>query len=275
MGFFQRIKDSIYNPQFYQTVPTSSFGKALGYILLYTLILAFISTINTYPSIKDVQYNAPQWVNSAVNYYPQELQVDIQNGQVTTNVQEPYFIPLPGRSKEATDSEKLLVIDTKTPFSSTQMHNYNTLAWLTKDSLFYMNDRKAKIEAFDLHEVSNLTINKNLIQEITSHLQPYYHYITPVLTIGAFLFFWSVYQGYLFYLLIVASLIWLLSRVCNWGLDYGGSYKVGMYALTLPLLINVVKDILSYWIKFPSIPFFFTLILLAVVYFNLRRQTSR
>ncbi len=274
MKFFQRVQDSIYSPAFYAQAPTKSLRRALGYFFLLTFIATALQTILMVPAIVGFSQRVPGYVKSVTGQYPEELQVQIQNGQVTTNVKEPYFVPLKDiDSPGATISGKnLLVIDTKTPFSAAQFHQYNSAAWLTKDTLFYESNRGFK--STDLSKMDGLEINNGLIQGFVELLTPYYQYVTPVGILFVFSGISSAYTFRLFYMLFLALIIWLLAKIFNWNFSYKGAYTVGLYAMTLGILVDILWSLTNNWITFNGFPFMFTILTLGVVILNLTRKPS-
>lgn len=267
MGFIQKISQSITSSEFYQSIPGRSLGGAIGYFLLFTLLLSLLQMLTSIPVVTEIQKGAPQIVDGVVDRYPNELEVYIKDGKASTNVKEPYFIPF-DLGEDGESPKNFLVIDTKTPYSSTQFHDYDTIAWLTEDSVFYQkNDNE--ISTFDLSQANeDITINKSLVRTIAEHVYPYLKYITPFL-LAAFLFgFYMVYSFRLIYLFFFAFVLWIFSKILHKPLTYGNSYKMGLYALTLPLIIEFALGVLTPWIAFAGFPFMVTLIALGVVYFN-------
>ena len=78
-----------------------------------------------------------------------------------------------------------------------------------------------------------------------------------------------MYDFRLFYLLLFAVIILLLAKVFKWTLTYGQSYKVGLHAMTLGLLVEVVLNFTKSWIHFSGFSFMFSLITIAVIIINL------
>lgn len=271
MKFLQQIQDSIYNPAFYAKVPKQTFGTALKYFLLLMLLISLIRTIDTLPALIDVQRKAPEWVASVVNYFPEELEIKIKDGQTSTNANEPYFIPLNPDNEATSSGQNLLVIDTKTPFSASQFNQYNTIAWLTKDSLFYKDGEGQDLRGYQLSEIDDLTINRSLAQQTTKYLEPWYNLITYLLFVAVLLGLTFVNILNLLYLLVLAALIWLMAKIFKWGLEYSQAYKVGMYAITLSLLVDTLLTLTHRWTNISGFNLMFSLIALAVVYLNLSK----
>jgi len=197
-----------------------------------------------------------KFISDAQELYPQELEVVIKNGKVSTNAKEPYFL--------AVEEQKLIVIDTKTPFSTTKFNQYNALAWVSQDSVFIRDDSKGQLKTIDLSEVDDFTLNKAMVNEFFVKISPWFKFITPVVIVGIVFGIYILYMFKLSYLLFLALLILILLKIIKKPVSYGSAYKVGLYAMTLGLLLSTVMTV----VKLPDVPFLFTLVTLSVVLFN-------
>lgn len=278
MGFFITIKNSIYSPEFYASIPTSSFWKAFRYLLLFFFILAIIQTIILSFSVTNVEKELRVLLANTINSYPEDLEVSIQNGQVSTNADEPVFIPMPASSQYSSDTDQqknFIVIDTQKPFSATAFNEYNSVIWLTKDAAYYSRG-ESRIEAFDLSQIKEgMVINKSFIEMLADKVRPYLSYITPALIAATFLGTLLGFELKLIYLLLLALGILLLGKIMKWGLSYGQSYKVGMYAITLGILVEFVIGNTDSYLTLPRIPFLFTVITFVIVFINLRMYQKK
>lgn len=276
MGFLQKIKSSIFDPDFYSKIKHQSLGSALKYFFLLVLFLTAINTIIlAYELGIKVPAEIKSFVNESVMNYPSDLEVNIDNGQVSTNAPEPFFVPFPDTGSPKYDSiNNLLVIDTQTPFSSTQFDQYKTMFWLTKDSLFYAN-REYDQRSITLKDFDNFTINKQLIEKLATTVSPWFKLVGPGLII---LTFFGLFLGYTFnliYLLFLAVLIFFLSAIFRWGLNYSASYKTAIYASSLGLILDLALLHTGTLTGFYGFPFFFTLTVLCVATINLQNTEKK
>ena len=96
MGFFKTLKSSVYNPKFYSAFREKTLGSALKYFFLLGLVLTGINVLLlSYDLVIKVPEEIKIFVTQAVNSFPDKLEVDIDKGQVATNVPEPFFISFP------------------------------------------------------------------------------------------------------------------------------------------------------------------------------------
>lgn len=264
MNFFKTVQDSIYSPKFYSAILTKSFKSSLSYFLLLILILTIINLITL---IKPILIEAPltiqSFAQSMINCYPKNLEIKISNGQVSTNTKEPYFI-----SSCEDQSQKLIVVDTKTPFSPTQFDNYDVAVWLTKDSIVY---KKNDIETrtYSLNKITNFKLNKEVIQSYYQIFSPFLNFVGPILMFLAFVGIFLSYNSRLLYLLLISSLIWLMGKIFKYSLGYRQSYKLGLHAITLGLTLELVMGLIQPWTRFAGFPFMVSVLTLGVVFVNL------
>lgn len=265
MNFFKNIRNSIYSPEFYSSVTIKTFKQTFGYFLLLTLTLSIIKLITLInPLLIQFPTELLTGVNNIINCYPKDLEIKITNGQVSINATEPYFIS----SCEEKNSEKFIVIDTKTPFSSTQFDDFNAGVWVTKDSIVY---KKSKYEtrSYSLTQIKDFKLNRTVLDSYSQKFSPFLKFVGPILLVLAFLGLFLAYDFRLLHLLLLAALIWLLSRIFKRSLGFGQSYKVGLYAITLGLIIDLIINLTQPWTNFSGFPFMVSILTLGVVTINL------
>lgn len=267
MGFFKTVKSSIYSPEFYKGVSQRSLFSAILYFLLLSVLVTIIQSINPVVSFVTVgEKEVQKFVSSMVNSYPQELEVKIQNGKVTSNVKEPYFIPIPEYMTSGTSAEykNIAIIDTKTPFSASQFNTYKTLSWVSSDTVFILGDNKGQIRTVDLSKTSDFIINKKIVNSFVEKFSPFLKLLTPIVVVSVFFGILFLHLLRFVYLFFLALLLKLLFNLLKQPKSYGESYKIGLYAMTAGTLF----ELLIGFIKFPGIPLAFTVITIIIVAIN-------
>src|SRR3989338_6675393 len=78
-GFFASLTNSVYSPSFYAALPQKTFWSSVWYLTRVTLLIKNWDSID-------------QTVVNALNVYPEDLVLTFQDGQMTSNQAEPYFI---------------------------------------------------------------------------------------------------------------------------------------------------------------------------------------
>lgn len=272
MGFLKTILSSIYNPTFYQTIKNKSLGSALKYFFLLILLLVFINTlILSYALGIKIPEEIRNFISQTISSIPPDSEVTIDEGQVSTNVAQPFFIPFPRSDNEskADSYNNILIIDTKTPFSAAQFGQYKTLFWLTKDSLFYQN-REFDTRSIDLSKAENITINRLFLENLIGKANPWLGIIGPVLLILVFVGMFLGFTFNLVYFLFLAVLVFFLSSIFKWGLNYKASYKTTIYASTPAFFVDLILFNTGLYTGFFGFPFLFSLIALCITTINLQ-----
>lgn len=263
MNFLNKVKSSIYSPEFYLSIRKKTTGEAFKYFLGLAAILALIQAFISIPIAFSIQKELPGLSSKLVSYYPEQLVVKVKNGKASTNVKEPYYIKMP---ESGGGYANLLVIDTKTGYSAEQFGKYSAAAWLTKDTLFVKGENG--LRALELTKIQDLTINKTFVSNIVSKVSPFFKLIFPLMFILVFLALILFFIFRLVQLLFIAIGIYLVGRALNLGFSYKESYKIGLFAITLPLILDLILTFSKGVLSFSGIPFFFTIVTLFVVSIN-------
>lgn len=189
--------------------------------------------------------------------------VNIKDGEVSTNVTEPYFVDLPGES-----TSHLLTIDTKANVES--FTKYDTAVLVTKNTIVYKDDNGNKF--YPLTEVKGpVTVNQALYLDYYYKALPYLNSLPTLVNVAfwagmvllPFVVAWSSLVSKLIYLLFASVLVLLLAKIMKKALTYGQVYRLCMHGLTLSILASAVF----------SFPFMSTIILLVWMAIVFKNQT--
>lgn len=278
MHFIQTIKNSIYSPVFYSTLLKRSFKSSFGYFFLLILLLTVINTLLLIkPLIIDTPVQIQNLAANLVDCFPKELEVKVENGLLSSNQPEPYFIPQ-CKNLGMEGDQNLAVIDTKTSYSPQKFDEHKAAIWVTKDSIVYKRSLQelrsyerndVETRSYSLAQVQNFKLNKQVIDSFYQTASPYFKFVGPALLIISFAGIYLAYTFRLVYLLILAALIWLLGKAFRYALTYGQSYKISLFAVTLGLIVELVVNLTARYTGFYGFPFMFTIISLGVVTVNL------
>lgn len=267
MNFFKDITRSIYNPEFYSNLPKKTFPQSIIYFLLLILLITTIHTSTLIgPLIIDTPVTLNRFMQDAAGCFPKDLEIKIANGQVSVNKTEPYFISSCGDLKEK--DMQLLVIDTKTPFSSEKFDQYKVGAWVSKDAIFYKQNNY-ETRSYSLNEIKEYKLDQNVLNSYITIISPWLKVVGPALLFFSFIGIYIAYNFRLIHILILALLIWLLSKAFKKTLTYGQSYKVGLHAITLGLIVELVINLTNRWTNLSGFPFMVSILTLGVVIANL------
>lgn len=266
INFVKTIQDSIYSPAVYSVLTKKSFKKSLGYFLLLILFLTIIKVVTLInPLLIEAPIALQGFTQSIIDCYPDDLEVKVDRGQVSTNTSQPYFIPI---CEGLNQSQNLAVIDTRTPYSSSQFDKYQTQVWVTKDAIVFKKD-KYETSSYSLTEIKDFKLNRQLLNSYQKTISPYLKFIGPILLLLSFVGIFLSYNFRLIYLLLLSSIIWLLGKVFKQTLAYGQAYKIGLHAITLGLIVELFFSLTARWTHLTGFPFMVSVLTLGVVIINL------
>ena len=113
--FFYSFKKSLFEPKYYLDIVKASFGFSFKYLWFLLFILTFLKVLTfggQYLFNRNrIQPEVNKLMVYAGNFYPEELKLQIKNGQLSTNAQEPYVFEFE-KNKLPTSQKHFLIIDT-------------------------------------------------------------------------------------------------------------------------------------------------------------------
>ena len=250
MEFLKNIKRSIYDPEFYRALLTKPFSYSIKYFVLFSLLIALVATIylslSVLPKINDFLENVSPTV---LNYFPDDLEVTIEDGLASTNVPEPYFLEIPFEVPKDIEAkpdvhgygiENLLVIDTRSDESTLEeFKSYNTIMLLNRKSLMYYDENQVAIQS--LAEIPDFKLDKEVISSLLAKIVPYFRLVGPLFVVFVFGGYFSyVFIGRMFYLIFAALLVWIIAKLKKVNIGYQKAYQLGLHLITASLLYQII-----------------------------------
>jgi hypothetical protein len=220
-----------------------------------------------------------------LNSYPENLELTFKDGQLTSNVEEPYLFPSEGMEK-ALDQKSItingddapqyfVVIDTKTPFSLEQFKSYNSIVWLGEDTAYVLKTGD-QLQLYpypgDLNQVVNRQTIDDTVKLVLSEIK------TPLIIGGSILLVLADFGLFLYffaYLAFAALLYFFFSKVAGLKHEYTDCYRIAVYAVTPAWILSLLIQILSLIVPFSMPPFLFTAVLLLTVYINVHHLSKK
>ncbi len=278
MKIFKKIKDSIYNPSFYseqKDLPTrSAFFYLVKLVLIIVLLLTIFTSFKLIPTVLNL--TSEKTLNDVANTFPEELTLTLKDGSLSTNVIEPYNIPLKKIDnkglkpyKNSPDIENLVTIDTKSPFSLELFENSKSVIFLSKNYMLSRKQSSGQITIQPLRSMPDIEISRNKISEWITIIQPYFKFVIPVLLL---LYFIIVFIGLtinsLITIVLISLVILCIVKIRKIQLTFNQIYRLGFYAITSVLIIHLVLNIFG----FSSVWYVNTIIFLVTFYFNVKSK---
>ncbi|OGK15559.1 hypothetical protein A2774_06070 [Candidatus Roizmanbacteria bacterium RIFCSPHIGHO2_01_FULL_39_12c] len=269
--FWYVFRKSFSSAEYYHDVIKAPFSFSLKYFLFYALLMAAISTlflsVRLFFPLSDFLQRFPTIITKV---YPEDLEIRIRNGVVTTNAPEPYIISIDEFEEELEELEdvrgitsdeikNILVIDTNAGIDD--LESYQTFVLLTRNHISYYRD-DGRIETVLLSDIKNFTLNERVIRGQYNKFLPFLRFLSlfliPFLFTGSFLFF-SV--GQMFYLAVAALLLFLGSKLISYPISYLKAYQIDLHLATIIAPFFLLMSAMKIQAEFP----FLKLIVFTVV----------
>lgn len=280
--FFYSFKKSLFEPKYYQDVEKASFWFSFKYLwfllFIFTLIKTFTFVGLYLKSRQKIQPEVNKIMLYAANFYPKELKLDIKNGQLSTNVKEPYIFDL----EKKPEQKHFLIIDTNGSIEN--YPGYNSYILATKNAVVYPSESKnnkiGETSVFYFRELKqNFTLDKKTYDNMLNIVKPY----TPKIKLFVdwimlslspiFLIFGSLFWtfGVMIIILFLTFFVWIINLIFKKGYNYGSLYRMGMHAVTWPILFS---EFLGY-VKSPFPRFFNWIFLIWMLIVLFQRSPSK
>lgn len=276
MSFFKQVVASIGDRSFYRGLKTGTTRDAVKYFAkLLVVVAVFISLFPIFGGLGLYFWNKDQVENARtqiIQAFPEELELRVKNGVVTSNVPEPYAIPLPvewrmeQKGGEDRQVENLAVIDTTKSIDTADFAVYRTAMIIGRDEIGFASpdDRKIQIHRIDDWDVDVLATRDSFGAFVDRSFQALRGVGVVFLVLSPLFIFFGLFVWNLLYLVFGAVIIWLAAKLHHTPLTYGESYRYGLHLMTLPVLLSCPITGLF------KIPFVFTIVLFATAYWNLK-----
>jgi hypothetical protein len=266
MNFLRMVADSIWSPRLYAEIPTIPLGRALRYFCKLALVLTAMRLV---PFVVMGAALIPVVTTSLSDLFPPGLELRVTKGVITSNVPEPYFIPMPDYVALADAPRNIAVIDTRTQPSLAQLDEYQAAVWIHRDAIYVRGEIAGELVPVPMDADANLVLDRRTVDGYVAEARPWILVLGGVGLIGALVALFAGYMVRLLYLLAAALLIFGLVRVLRYRWSYADSYKAGLFAMTAAFLVDLAVDVAGRVLPITGFTNMFTLVMVSTVVFNL------
>ncbi|MFO0703937.1 MAG: DUF1189 family protein [Patescibacteria group bacterium] len=257
------IVRAIYDKTFYKESENDSFAKRFGTLYLLSLILSITVALSLgkfyYANRQNIQNFAQRLEKSLPSYFPKDLVLKIENGNLSTNQKEPFSfgneIVYTFTDNKAVKNSGFNLVTIDTNGSIDNFESYRTFILLTqKGFAVKSSERSGKIEFYPYSQFDSVYAkeggSKNVVFDYNKYLQ-LANKISPfakslpqlfsiiIFSIGLFAVLVAPLFSVLFWLmalLFLSLLGYIAAMVIKRPHTYGYVYKMSMY-LAIPLII--------------------------------------
>jgi hypothetical protein len=278
MNLWVRIKLVVYRPDFFahHSYRVGSGLKFYSLLLLFFIglrvLLALPATVQFYQTILSDAWEIQAAI--VTNLFPEELNLVVNDGIVSTNVAEPYVIPVPQEWGPAQNGmpKNLIVINTLSAIETDDFTRADTLVIVGRDGIGFHNANKGEFRIYDLSGSNgnwSAQINRQTYAEFVATTSDIMRWTLIIGGIALpFILYAVLWVSYLVYLVFGALIVWAGAKWRGHQITYGDAYVAGMFLLPIPFLYEFLS---SYGQGLAgNILFAFTLILFLMTLINFR-----
>ncbi len=232
MGFFKKIWTSIKDFEKYEEFAAEKLSKAIKYILLITLIFTTIISIAYTYKFHTVIQDVKEYISANFE------ELSLKEGKLNVKQDSPIII------ENENAVIPIIVVDT---LSDSVRDEYLDKVKLYNSGIIFLSDRVV-VESNLLQEEQSMTYssitsseiaNKDEFIKLFADSNIYYVYLTFFITI--FIYLYIVYLATNFVDAFVLGVLgYLFSRVVRLRLRFKATFNIGIYALTLPIILNLI-----------------------------------
>lgn len=234
MNFRNQFMGSVFKTEYYSAFIKQSTGKAV----LYVVLLIFIASLSFGIKL------SVAW-NDGVNTIRTQIQTKspdfiFTGGELAVKAPMPYVIH--------DTKEIVIVVDTSGKTNEQVLNGREKGLFIGKNKVI---DKMSQVETrtYDLSKIKDITFTKADVVQVI----PLLKWFNIILVISLFIF--GIISN-LFAALIVASCGWIVSKMMSYKIIFADLYKISIHALTLPLVLEMIKDLSGAKISFFGLAFY-------------------
>lgn len=250
IGFFKKVKYSIFNIEKYPEMATEGIGKAFSYIAKLIVILAVIVSLWTL-------YQTYQMIQEGTTYLETTFpDFSYRNGELAVNSEEVVMI----------DNEQFgrIIIDTKTDSEETinqyknSINEYGTGVLVLKDRVELKNINMIGEISYNYKEsLDSINLTEFTKQDVVNYVkdgQINTLYFSMFMT--SFIYTFTIYFiNTLWYAVILGIVGYFTMRILKMRIRFVAVFNMSIYALTLSTILNIVYVLVNMLFNF-SIEYF-------------------
>jgi hypothetical protein len=260
VSFFRSITRSIWDREIYKDFLVRPWGFSLGwfYAVLTALSLLWIAPlIFSFASFTPRAHEFLQTTLEDVRmWYPDTLEIRIQNGTLSTNVTEPYVLDFPPRWKPVQREEfpfdHLLTIDTDAHVED--LAASRSFALVTGSAIAVRDENSAQMRVFMLTNINDILINKQRMDGAIDAALPYLQYVRPLMVwslFGMLIIFPLLAAGVrmlwlLCVVLLTSALLYVVTKAMHHPFAYATIYRLSLHGITGSLCWKLLES----WFQF-------------------------
>jgi len=257
-GLPQAFYMSFYSSDLYRDIGRN--WRGIGWLYLF-LLVALVCV----PGIIKIHIGFSGWLErDAAKVVNQIPPITIRNGEVSTNVETPYVIPMPkDADTKADEPRNLAVIDLTGKHKS--LEEADAAVFVTKKTLSVRKSR-TEVRSYDLSQVEQFSLDSNRVKgwlETAKYLMAPVFYVFLVV----FVFIYRAVQG-----LIYAAIGLIFVNSLKVRLEYQVLIRLAAIAVTPVVVVNELAD--GFGVRVPYWPLICFVTAMGYLFFAVRANAT-
>ncbi|HRU42411.1 MAG TPA: DUF1189 domain-containing protein [Candidatus Diapherotrites archaeon] len=224
MNFFVQMRESVIDFKFYRSIRDNRFSRSFVYLLLLFLIVYFINGTKTFVVTRILMDNLAVQLDENVPEFR------LENGEFSFEGDMPYYI--------SGSTNEVFIIDTTGQVTESALKDAETGILITRNKLFVKRN-EIETREFSLNELKGITLTKSDVLEFMPKLS----WIVLIFIVFGFIFAlgWKLLNA-----VILALMGIVANAVLKGRLKYNNLLNISIYALTLPMLVQLAVNLYGY-----------------------------
>ena len=226
MGFFKDMSDSAINLSQYRRFANQPWGKVISYLLLIILILGIPVLLSI---VFDFNKEVDNWVAEFNKNIPDFV---LKDGELAVSGEMPLIF-----EDKSGEEKSIYVIDTSGETDGSVLDDYDTGMFISKKEAVVKRSALEK-QTFSFSAFQGGEIHKADAEKYLSYMK----------LIGIFIVLFGLIYFFLSKLctaVVLGFVCLIFSVIQNTGLQYSETFKIAIYALTIPTLFQALQHILA------------------------------
>ena len=261
MGFFKKIKYSIFNIEKYPEMATEGIGKALSYIAKLVVVLAIVLSIWTL-------YQTYQMINEGTSYLENEFpNFSYIDGTLMVDSEEAIIIENEQFGK--------IIVDTNTDSEETinqylnQIDEYGVGALVLKNRVVLKNITMIGEVSYNYQEsLNSMNLTEFNKQDVINYVQNgQINTLYFSVFVSLFIYSFAMYFiNTLWYAIIIGIIGYLTMWILKMKMRFVAVFNMAIYALTLSTILNIIYLMINIFFNFTIEYFSIMYVTVATIY---------
>ena len=261
MGFFKKVKYSIFNIEKYPEMATEGIGKTLSYIAKLVVVLAVVLSVWTL-------YQTYQMIKEGTSYLENEFpDFSYKDGTLTVNSEEPITIENGQFGK--------IIVDTNAETEETinqylnQINEYGVGALVLKNRVVLKNITMIGEVSYNYQDsLNSMNLTEFNKQDVINYVENgEINTLYFSVFISLFIYSFAMYFiNTLWYAIIIGIIGYLTMWILKMKMRYVAVFNMAIYALTLSTILNIMYLIINMLFNFTIEYFSIMYITVATIY---------